>query len=357
MIESELEPRPIELGEAIDRTKGETRHLLLGNGFSISARQSFAYRSLFQRAGPFSPHVAALFRERQTEDFEEILAVLGGKLKDASIAAADRAKLQRQETEVRDQFVQALSHVHPDSAMRMNDDECHSCASFLELFVGRQRPERVRGRIYTTNYDLLLYWVIARHGRRLWCYDSHISPVDDKRYGLWDPEKPPGLVYLHGALHLYERTQGQLMLRYSGQRSLMEQTRKLLDQNRFPLMVSEGTSEAKLERIGRSPYLTWSRRWLRSGLRNTNGALFTFGHSLSRRDEHLVSRIGEGGIRAVYLGMWKGLAGGNVALIQGWAEQWAASRRGQPMSRPLEIRVFDTSEFSPWTSSVAQTAA
>ncbi|MDO8379998.1 DUF4917 family protein [Phenylobacterium sp.] len=340
------EPEPITFEQAIAETVDQTRYLLLGNGFSIAARGSFSYPSLFRRAGPFSEPVSALFQDLETEDFERVLDALKPRVEDIAAPPSVRQEWKRQEDEVRAAFIQAVQRVHPDNAALMGRDECEQCiTSFLEHFVGRRRPFRKIGRIYTTNYDLLLYWVLARSGRRLLCYDSHISPVDDKRYGLWEPEKPPGLVYLHGALHVYERPGGgQAMLRYDGQRSLIAQAKGRLDRGSFPAIVSEGTSEAKAARIARSAYLKWGLKFLRSGLRDRGGVLFTYGHSLDDRDEHLLRHVGTGRIGAIYIGAFGGLEA-QEATIRRWMERWRDARGAGP---GLRVYVYDTKTFSPW---------
>lgn len=241
-------------------------------------------------------------------------------------------------------FIQAIQRVHPDNAALMGPDESNRCISFLEHFVGRRLRQTHRGRIYTTNYDLLLYWMLARSERRLDCYDSHHSPVHDKRYGVWTPEKTPGVIYLHGALHLYDmRNGGQGMLRNSGGQSLIEQARARLERGSFPVIVSEGTSKAKSERIERSAYLKWGAKFLTTGLRDRNGVLFTYGHSLDDRDAHILEHIGTGGISAVYIGAYGGLDA-NEATIRKWMEVW---RRARGL-RPLGVYVYDTKAYSPW---------
>ena len=238
--------------------------------------------------------------------------------------------------------------------MLMGPEETDACAAFLEHFVGRGRPEKLRGRVFTTNYDLLLYWVVSRHGRRLICYDSHYRPHPDARYGVWDPDKWPSLVYLHGALHIYPMNGGgQGMLRYNGSASLIGQTRARLDRGSFPVLVAEGTSEAKAQRISESRYLTWASRKLRSSLHDPNGALFTYGHSLADRDAHLLKKLGSGRVPAVYIGLWGGLAGPEREVALRWADRWALARSEQKQFWPLTAFVFDTSQFSPWRRQAA----
>jgi hypothetical protein len=346
MIDADEEPKEISFEQAIEDTADLTRYLLLGNGFSISARNTFSYSSLFRRAGGLSDPVAALFRDLETEDFERVLHVLKSKLENTDKEPAEYRELKIQEDEVRKAFIGAIQGVHPDNAAMMGHDECERCISvFLSHFVGKSRPQTKLGRIYTTNYDLLLYWVLARSGKRLRCYDSHISPLDERRWGLWVPEKPPGLVYLHGALHLYQRGGGgQAMLRYDGQHSLITQAKARLDKGSFPVIVAEGTSEDKAARIARSGYLSWGLNYARTGLRNREGALFTYGHSLDDRDAHILKHVGSGRIKAVYIGAFGGLQA-NMVSVQRWTERWRASRAEGP---ELKVFVYDTALFSPW---------
>lgn len=342
------DPQPIIFEQAIADTVGCTRHLLLGNGFSISARRSFSYSSLASEARPrFSPPVATLFGD--TDDFEKVLAVFRDKLADDQASPHDREAWRQQEDEVRAAFIDVLQRVHPEHSLKLDDGEKERCATFLEHFVGRARGLKLAGRVYTTNYDLLLYWVVVKFGRRLWCYDSHISPDPNaaKRYGLWTSEKIPELLYLHGALHLYDIPPvGQGMLRYIGKHNLIEQARKRLAMGRFPVIVSEGTTEAKAARIARSAYLKWASDYFRKGLRNRQAVLFTYGHSLDKRDAHLIRRIGTGRISAIYVGAWGGMAGEQAEMIRLWTRDWQEAR---PSTEPLAVYVYDTSLVSPWS--------
>jgi hypothetical protein len=341
-----LEVIPIDFQGALDRTAGQVRYLLLGNGFSISARPSFKYDSLFAAAQPFSSDVAELFERLKTQDFEVVLDHLLERIGGASSAEAI-AYLRAKEHEVRERFIGALSDVHPHSSASLTERECDECASFLESFVGKTRG-KLDGRIFTTNYDLLLYWVLVRRHRRLTCYDAHFNPPGNKSYGVWNEDSFPGVVYLHGALHLYLFGDQQRMLRYDGQRSLIEQTRLRLDAGEFPQIVSEGTSDAKVSRIVRSRYLTFGRKSFNSALLNRNGALFTFGHGLDPRDQHFLRRIGERRIGSVFLGVLGGLDSEGGDRAQYWAQRWSSARRAQATPQPLEVFVFDSSKVFPW---------
>lgn len=344
---AQIDPQPITFEEAIEQTKASTRHLLLGNGFSISARPSFRYQSLFEAAEPFSAEVKEIFQRLDTQDFEQVLE----DIRQLSQETADE-KCISHEKEVREAFLRALSTVHPDSSWSISREEAENCASFLEHFVGLKRPLKLRGRVYTTNYDLLLYWVIARFQRRLSCYDSH----EGQRHGVWDPNKAPSLVYLHGGLHLYDASEGQIMLRYDGERSLIGQSRKLLARGRFPVIVAEGTSQNKVARIQRSKYLKRMSRYLMTGFKDPNAVLFTYGHSLSERDAHLLRSVGEGCINAVYVGAYGGLGGDQSNAVHDWAAAWSEARVNCAKP-PLQVWVYDTSAFSPWRRLFSEAAS
>jgi hypothetical protein len=135
------------------------------------------------------------------------------------------------------------------------------------------------------------------------------------------------------------------MLRYSGRHSLIEQARKRLARGSFPVIVSEGTTEAKTARIARSAYLTWASEFFSRGMRNRQAVLFTYGHSLDKRDSHLIRQIGNGRISAVYVGAWEGLAGCDGETIHCWTRHWQGVRSSD---EPLAVYVYDTSLVSPW---------
>ncbi len=334
---TKFSPQSITFEEAIDRSETCLRHVLLGNGFSINARPSFRYEYLFEKAPSLSAEVAAIFQDRGTKDFEEVLDLVRRQDLDAS-----NELCRSQDEEVRSAFLGALSAVHPHSSAFISRDEVDRCAAFLEHFVGLKRSPKLRGRVYTTNYDLLLYWVVVRTERRLWCYDNH----EGKPYGVWNPEKNPSLVYLHGALHLYDTSKGQIMLRFDGQHSLIDQTRTRLNEGRFPVIVAEGTSEAKVARIQQSKYLKRMSRYLMTGFKDENAVLFTYGHSFSDRDAHLLKLVGEGQIKTVYVGAYGGMDGPQNQAIHDWTMTWAAARQNR--GEAPEVWVYDTATFSPW---------
>jgi len=322
--------------EAIEQTTSFRRHLLTGNGFSISAFRTFNYDSLYNAAAPFSPDVDALFQNSKTTDFELVL--------DSIKKSHDRFPVGQAQSlidEIRGAFVHALATVHPDSSHRITARQFESCTRFLQHFVGKEL--RDKGRIYTTNYDLLLYWVIVRAGKKLICPDGFLGY--DRR---WNPKRNADLVFLHGGLHLFETESAQVKLRYELDSNIIVQTRQLLNRGSFPTIVAEGTSADKADRIRKSAYLKTMSSHLKYDCNNPSAALFIFGHSLDKRDSHLLKLIGEGNISRIYIGAYQGLNSRDIENISYWASTWADVRRALGKNPLPEIWIYDTSKCFPW---------
>jgi len=308
--------------------------LLLGNGFSISARPCFSYNSLFELAQPIDRNIAPFFSGGQ--DFELALEAVRNNAGNMSAS-----KAQYYDEQIRIAFLSALTRGHPDSSTRLSLNEIDNCAKFLENFVGTRLGYKVRGRVYTTNYDLLLYWVVVRTKRRLVCYDSH------ENSGLWNPERPPQLIYLHGALHLFPSPRPQRKLEYKLDQPLLHQIKTELYAKNFPSIVAEGTTDEKLTRITESKYLSKMRRHFKNDMRaGQNAILFIHGHSLSQRDAHILEQVGDGNVSVVCIGAYGGV-NAHEEQIRYWASIWSHARQARNMETP-EIWVYDTSQFSPW---------
>ena len=67
----------------------------------------------------------------------------------------------------------------------------------------------------------------------------------------------------------------------------MDQVKESLDNERYPLIVSEGDSVQKLKRIESSSYLSHCAR----RFQNIQGNLFIYGSSLSEQDDHITEWI------------------------------------------------------------------
>ena len=119
------------------------------------------------------------------------------------------------------------------------------------------------------------------------CDDGFREPDEkDLDYVTWDVEKAGNqtVYYMHGALHLFDNEHE--FQKYTWSKTavkLIEQIREALNENKFPMFVSEGSSIQKMTKIQHNGYLN---RALRS-LKEIGGCLFIYGLSFSNNDDHI----------------------------------------------------------------------
>ncbi len=318
----------ISFGEALASTQQNRRHLLLGNGFSISIHQRFSYHSLFDEAVIRDQSLSNLF-EGCGVDFEAALA---------------RARRPEDQEKLRDCFIDAVARVHPTRKL-LPPKAREACGQFLEAFAGVAR-QNIRGRVFTTNYDLMLYWVLMQRQVALKMYDGF------DRDAIWDAARTWStfVFYLHGALHHYEIPLGRIKPKMQ-QRKLMwredaviiKQVRLNLEKGRFPVFVSEGTSAEKQSRIRRNPYLRQAMKTFRNCCDDQEAALFIVGHSLAAVDAHITDVIGAGR-SSVYIGVFSEADKRRALQLIGiWNSQ-----RDRANQIPLRVRLFKTKECATW---------
>ena len=322
--------RPISFREALSETADRRRHLLMGNGFSIAAHRGFDYSSLYDVEVAPDPSLSALFDELGTKNFE---------------VALKQARNSREAEEIRARLISAVAKVHPTYGM-ITEEARGACGLFLEDFTA-VRLGGQRGSLFTTNYDLLLYWVLVQHNKTLKCYDGFDSD------GVWAPFREARLFYLHGGLHIFEHhlpkiTQVKKLMWQKG-RSLIQQVQSHLEVGDLPLFISEGNAIQKRARRWDSEYLKKALRHFTMACDQADSVLFTVGHSLSDADAHIADAIGGGQIERVFLGAYGPADHERFSQL---GQAWAAQRAGA--NRPeIEVCVFDVSECPIWRSEIA----
>lgn len=329
---------------------GEKRHLMLGNGFSVAVRPDiFRYGSLFGKANFTQfPEVTKTFKNIASEDFEEAVQalesaalVLPGFMEDAQLVS-DRMK--ECATKIKHVLVETIAGQHPARPGDLTNQQYESCIQFLKNF--RDKPGD--GRIFTLNYDILLYWVLM-HGmeeKKIAFDDGFRTDTDhvDAEYVVWDDSAhQQNVYYLHGALHLFDG--GHELQKYSWKRTdiaLIDQTREAIRKNFFPLFVAEGTSHKKLEKIYHHGYLS---KGLRS-LGAINHSLFLHGVSLSVNDEHLVKIIVKNTkLTKIFVSLY-----GSPDTQNNRATIAAALSTSQKRDskHPLEVHFYDSETANVW---------
>jgi hypothetical protein len=282
-------PQILTFEQALDASsKAKHRHLLLGNGFSIACRPDiFVYKKLFEQAN-FNeiPRARKAFDALGTTDFERMIKALRDFAAIAPIYGHHSAEAEADAVALREVLVRTIAGSHPARPGDIAPDEYAHCKSFLSHF----------DRIFTLNYDLLLYWALMQDEIQpaVSCDDGFRKSDDkDAGYVTWEPENIYGqnIYYLHGALHLFDaQTELQKYTWTNTGVPLIDQIRDALSRNFFPLFVAEGTSEEKIIRIRHSDYLSKAYR----SFIPITGPLFVYGHSLADNDDHILQVIGWG---------------------------------------------------------------
>lgn len=335
------------------------RHLLLGNGFSIACRpQIFTYGSLFEQAD-FSraPRLPEVFQAVSSTDFEHVIKML----EDASHvvpvyskeAAEAAAQMAGDAEALKDILIQTVANNHPNIPNEIADEQFWACRRFLAHFLGDGNKD---GKVYTLNYDLLLYWTLMHDDMG---FDDPINLAANDGFGR-DEDTEPEYVnwmgesgahgqrvhYLHGALHLFDA--GAELQKYTWVNTgnpLLEQARAAMGQRKFPLFVAEGKSNQKLAKIKHSAYLHHSYKSFSSQMCQQRDALFIFGHSLADNDQHILKKIARGKIGQIYVGLYGDPNNEANTKIISAASALATSRDEK---FPLSVAFFDATSAQVW---------
>jgi Domain of unknown function (DUF4917) len=206
----------LTLTQALDKASGYSkRHLLLGNGFSIACEPKiFTYGSLFERAKPdMSEELVRVFEWLGTTDFEEVIRALrrASQILPIYLDTSDTASRMNADAEsLKGALVKAIARQHPARPNLIADRRYTACRDFLAKFIGKAAA----GKVYTLNYDLLLYWALMHEpdlddGLGLDPDDGFRKDPDDwdADYVMWHGEShanSQNVHYLHGAMHLYD---------------------------------------------------------------------------------------------------------------------------------------------------------
>ncbi|MCB7481611.1 DUF4917 family protein [Christiangramia sediminis] len=354
--------------EAIKKSESySTRHLVLGNGFSIACVPSiFTYTSLYEQAD-FSeyPEIEKSFEILKTTDFELIVnamenssAVLPAYLENHKNICK---KMNFHSLRIKELLIETVANNHPPFPSEIPEEKYESCRKFLSHFISKGK----KGRIYSLNYDLLLYWTLMHEienetfslihndgfGRDSWLDDGEPQFSDEL---IWQGKTDgQNIHYIHGALHLYD--QGSQLEKFSwvdtGLR-LIDQSKKALEENKFPLFVTEGDSTKKIEKIAHNPYLYNSYKSFDGvtqsgkGKKPGNTCIFTYGISFSDNDKHIFEKISNGRIKALFVSIY----GEPESEINKKIIQMAAGLSAKRSEHPLKVFFYNAESAQVWNS-------
>jgi hypothetical protein len=282
-----------------------TKHLLLGNGFSIACDDVFGYTNLFEFAkdNGLNERIQGIFNYLGTNNFEGVLRLLDdtswmiehyGLVTKKGKVPPIKEDLQS----VKGSLVKAVTLAHLPTPNKINDVRKARCVEFLTPYK----------TVFTTNYDLLLYWVTMHGLEKLEGRDGFRAPVDDPEaeYLVFQEHlgDEKGILFLHGAIHLYVKD-GEVCkhswIRDYKRRPIVELVKEGLDNGQYPLFVAEGLPNKKLEQIQHSGYLSYCL----GKLERIQQALVIFGLSLSKSDQHICNAIADNiKLKDLYIGLF-----------------------------------------------------
>ncbi|WP_052117698.1 DUF4917 family protein [Legionella norrlandica] len=293
--------------------------LLVGCGINIAFNQAFNVKSSFFRSNfTYAEILPTMFNDTSdscdlkskfkmylnnyNNDLEEFLRY------DFSSAIGSLCENEREE--IKNEFIRILGQNHREPTFK------------LSLQDGDFQPfkENVKAynRIYTTNFDLKLYFLMAKlelFGNKNNKYksfndcfylrknencnvgDFEIYPFNETNPKFWS------LVYLHGSMHLFSHSEtgfDALKIANVQSRNLIEKREKLCRNGQFhDLFVLGGTTEEKLNIIEHNSYL---KKALES-LKNIEGDLVIYGCSIDDNDAHIWKAICDSRVNNIYIGI------------------------------------------------------
>jgi hypothetical protein len=334
--------------------RGNRSHLLLGNGFSIACSEKFAYVSLYDRAvaAGLSPRAQAVFERLGTNNFEGVMRLLH----DANWVGEIYGVIDHEGSElladlevVKTALVEAIAESHLEHSGLVGDARKARAAEFFAPYHN----------VFTTNYDLLAYWVVL---------SGEAEPVYWDGFGD-DPEEPDaphvvfafhlgdhkGLFYVHGGLHLFLGEGGHISKHCwskTGQH-LTALIAEGMERGQYPMFVAEGKPMRKLEQILSSPYMSYAY----DKLGRITNRLVVYGHSLGASDDHLRRAIaGIRNLKELCIGVH-----GEGERVQALAHAEAAvaaiaAVRQQLGLKPLNVIYYRSETAGVWDAAPAPVA-
>ncbi|MFC1907687.1 DUF4917 family protein [Chloroflexota bacterium] len=272
---------------------GFTDKLLLGNGASRAVWNHFKYDSLFEEArnaGRIDIHLAKLFSDFGTNDFEYILKLLSQTNRVNEILKIEDKDTLKLYNKLQTTLIGTIQGVHPKHQEVKN--LLLPMAEFMKRF----------DKVLSLNYDLLVYWAMMEGNDKYgnWFKDGFIDEgrFDNDYHTLGELHNADGatlVFYPHGNLILATESLGtEVKLSRSRDKELLDIILVIWGEGEYiPLFVSEGDTEEKLQAIRRSNYLKTVYDY---EVDTHNDSLVVYGWSFRNEDEHILKGIVNGGV-------------------------------------------------------------
>lgn len=238
------------LGWPADRQRALDQHLA-----------DFKYGSLFEqarRSGLFAAEDEAIFKALRVENFEAVLHSLTEAIEIGEALGKKRPSERRRHRSIQAALAKAVQGVHVTGS-EIPDK------SFAQI---REELRNYR-RVFSTSYDLLIYWASAKGSSPFagfydYFWAHNCNAFDEDTIRLADSYPATRLYFLHGALHLVVAN-GMTMKRTTDGQTLLDQFGEPHrgDDTARPLIITEGRATDKTHTIDANDYLTYCWKELR----------------------------------------------------------------------------------------------
>lgn len=286
-----------DVTKSINKNIDRDYHLLLGNGFSMAYdHEIFSYNALHH-----------FLTEQKDTDLMKILGVIDSKNFELIMQQLDtlsslvdvfggaeelKKKIDFSIAKLKSSLLEAVKALHPEHVFKIPENESKACARFINIFLNRG------GKIFSTNYDLLLYWVLMRNseiahvdgfGRDALNFEPGMVMEDIEWSELfWGRNKEnQNVFYVHGALPFFDVGHEVLKEEYDHSAFLLEKISKRMEKGAYPIFVTAGNGEEKLSHIMHNHYLANCY----DKLSEITGSLVTFGFNFGQYDDHIIDAI------------------------------------------------------------------
>ncbi len=264
--------------------------LLVGNGGSIALSKEFNYKSLYSFAvgeGLLDESMVQVFKAfyPNNPNFERMLYRLWQADYVTKKLGSTVEELHAAYLKVRKALFNSVTSIHPERGPL--EIKLRNIANYIKGF----------NTVYSLNYDILLYWSMqvgnegCKHRIKDGFIDYKFCNDEDKLRSPYGANNNSTLVlYPHGNFLLY-RTQVNSLerkLASNTDSTLLDTIKRKMQKGVVPLVVSEGRSSDKWERIKDSDYLmAVYRDYLSKG----DGTLAVFGWSFDKSDQHITNAL------------------------------------------------------------------
>lgn len=286
-------------------------HLLLGNGFSVSYDPKiFSYNALHEFVKNLKDKdLSKILEVIETRNFEVIMQYLDNFAALVDALGGDpklKKRVEDASAKLKTSLLDAVKAMHPEHVFKVPEDQSAACANFLQNFLN------TNGHIYSTNYDLLLYWVLMRNGilnhvdgcgRELENDTGEYMALADQEWSdlIWGKNRnTQNVFYLHGALPFFDSGVAVVKEEYDVYNYLLQNISARMEKGEYPIFVTAGDGQQKLNHITHNQYLTYCY----DSFCQAEGSLVTFGFSFGEYDEHIIAAINKAAKQKVPNKLW-----------------------------------------------------